>query len=128
MAKPPFEVRPLQGAHAFPHAGGKATAETNGHCPASRNGQLFPPAALPVPLSRPRTSWYDPCKPVADFVLALLLFLLTLPLLLLAALLVKLTSRGPALYTQIRVGKNGRLFTIYKLRTMYFDSEAETGA
>jgi lipopolysaccharide/colanic/teichoic acid biosynthesis glycosyltransferase len=40
---------------------------------------------------------------------------------------VKLTSAGPAFYTQTRVGRNGRLFTIYKLRTMMDDCESLTG-
>lgn len=37
-------------------------------------------------------------------------------------------SRGPLLYSQERVGKNGRLFTIYKFRSMVVDAEAKTGA
>src|SRR5439155_12868491 len=47
---------------------------------------------------------------------------------LLSMLLVKLTSRGPALYTQTRLGRNGRPFTIYKLRTMQHRCESLTGA
>ena len=80
---------------------------------------------LPRPVSAlPRRSWYDPVKRVLDIALALVLLLLALPVLLLAALLVRLTSRGPAFYSQTRVGKGGRPFTIYKLRSMYTDSEA----
>jgi lipopolysaccharide/colanic/teichoic acid biosynthesis glycosyltransferase len=60
-------------------------------------------------------------------VLALLGLILTAPMILLAATLIKLTSRGPAFYNQVRVGKNGRRFTIYKLRTMYDQAEATTG-
>jgi lipopolysaccharide/colanic/teichoic acid biosynthesis glycosyltransferase len=45
----------------------------------------------------------------------------------LSALLVKLTSKGPAFYTQTRVGRNGRLFTIYKIRTMIHNCESLTG-
>ena len=60
---------------------------------------------------------------VIDFLLALILFVLTLPFLLLAALLVKLTSRGPILYTQVRVGRGGRPYRVYKIRTMVVDSE-----
>jgi lipopolysaccharide/colanic/teichoic acid biosynthesis glycosyltransferase len=40
------------------------------------------------------------------------------PLIMMSALLVRLTSRGPAIFRQRRVGMNGRLFTLYKLRTM----------
>jgi sugar transferase (PEP-CTERM system associated) len=50
------------------------------------------------------------------------------PLMLLTALAVKLTSRGPVLYRQRRVGINGRVFTVYKFRSMYVDAEARTGA
>jgi sugar transferase (PEP-CTERM system associated) len=55
-------------------------------------------------------------------------FLLTLPLALVVALLIKLTSPGPALYKQSRVGLNGEPFTIYKFRSMRADAEAKTGA
>ena len=43
------------------------------------------------------------------------------------AILVKLTSRGPALYRQVRMGQGGRHFTLFKLRTMRQDAEAATG-
>jgi lipopolysaccharide/colanic/teichoic acid biosynthesis glycosyltransferase len=62
-----------------------------------------------------------------EFILALIGLILTAPIVLLAAVLIKLTSRGPAFYTQVRVGKDGRLFTIYKLRTMFHHAEAATG-
>ncbi len=51
-----------------------------------------------------------------------------MPLIFLAALAVRLTSRGPAFYTQTRVGKNGRLFTIWKIRSMIDNCESLTGA
>jgi sugar transferase (PEP-CTERM system associated) len=50
------------------------------------------------------------------------------PIMLAVALGNKLTSDGPALYTQRRVGRDGRPFTIYKFRSMRIDAEAETGA
>ncbi len=50
------------------------------------------------------------------------------PVMLLTAILVKLSSRGPILYRQRRVGVNGELFTLYKFRSMYADAEARTGA
>ena len=52
---------------------------------------------------------------------------LAAPLILLAMALVKLTSRGPAIYRQVRAGLGGRPFTIYKIRTMAHDCEARTG-
>lgn len=80
----------------------------------------------PVAAARPRG--YEAYKPWIDFALAAALLVVTAPVVLLAALLVKLTSRGPAFYTQVRVGQDGRLYTIYKLRTMVRDSESGTGA
>jgi len=54
--------------------------------------------------------------------------LLASPLMLLVAIAVRLTSPGPVLYKQIRVGRNGATFPIYKFRSMYRDAEAQTGA
>jgi len=50
------------------------------------------------------------------------------PVMLLVFLLVRLSSRGPALYRQRRVGKNDVPFTLYKFRSMFADAEAESGA
>jgi sugar transferase (PEP-CTERM system associated) len=66
-------------------------------------------------------------KRALDVVLAIVGLLVAAPVLLAAAALVKLTSPGGALYRQERVGLNGRVFTIYKLRTMRVDAEAGTG-
>jgi lipopolysaccharide/colanic/teichoic acid biosynthesis glycosyltransferase len=66
-------------------------------------------------------------KRVADVVFSLVLFTLLGPVLCVAALLVKLSSHGPAFYRQTRLGKNGRLFTLLKLRTMVDNAEAQTG-
>jgi lipopolysaccharide/colanic/teichoic acid biosynthesis glycosyltransferase len=46
----------------------------------------------------------------------------------LLVLLVRLTSRGPGLFRQTRVGRNGRIFAIYKIRTMTDNAEEATGA
>ena len=53
---------------------------------------------------------------------------LAAPFMLLTALAVKLTSPGPILYRQVRVGLGGAPFTVYKFRSMRVDAEAETGA
>jgi len=54
--------------------------------------------------------------------------LVSFPIMLLAALAVRLTSPGPVLYRQVRVGMDGALFTLYKFRSMRADAEAATGA
>jgi len=63
-------------------------------------------------------------KRAFDLVAAALLSLLSAPVVLIAALLVKYTSRGPVFFKQKRCGLNGRTFTLYKFRSMYEDAEA----
>src|SRR4029078_88535 len=84
------------------------------------------PSPLPVrrPTSLRRTLFL---KRVFDYGFASVLLVLTAPLVALCAVLVRLTSRGPAFYSQDRVGQFGRVFTIYKLRTMYHQCERHTG-
>jgi lipopolysaccharide/colanic/teichoic acid biosynthesis glycosyltransferase len=83
-------------------------------------------AVRPAPLP-PRLAWYLPLKHTLDFAIALVLCIPALPVVILAALAIKLTSRGPAFYTQVRLGKNGRPFAIFKLRTMTHQCESLTG-
>ncbi len=79
------------------------------------------PASVPV-------GWYSAVKAVADFLMALALLILAAPVILVCSLLVRLTSPGPALYSQIRLGWRGRPFRIFKLRTMRNDCEKVGGA
>lgn len=67
-------------------------------------------------------------KEVVDIVLGFLAFVLSLPVLAMCATIVKLSSKGPAFFTQSRVGQGGKLFKMYKLRTMYTNAESATGA
>jgi lipopolysaccharide/colanic/teichoic acid biosynthesis glycosyltransferase len=66
-------------------------------------------------------------KATGDIVLALVLLAMTGPLILVLLALVKLTSRGPAIYSQQRLGLGGRPYPIYKIRTMHHDCERATG-
>lgn len=66
-------------------------------------------------------------KAIEDYVLATLLFAVASPLMLLIAIGVKLSSRGPVLYRQERVTWNGERFQMLKFRTMPVDAEAVTG-
>lgn len=66
-------------------------------------------------------------KRAIDLVGAAFLLLLSLPILIVAALAIKLTSPGPVLFVQERVGLHGRPFRVYKLRTMIDNAEALTG-
>jgi sugar transferase (PEP-CTERM system associated) len=67
-------------------------------------------------------------KRTFDLVVASVGLLLAAPVMAIVAVLVRLTSPGPALYSQRRVGKDGVEFTIYKFRSMRADAEAKTGA
>jgi Undecaprenyl-phosphate glucose phosphotransferase len=67
-------------------------------------------------------------KRAMDIVLSLVALVLLSPLMLLIALLVKLTSRGPVFYRQERCGLNGRPFQMLKFRSMRVDAEQQTGA
>jgi lipopolysaccharide/colanic/teichoic acid biosynthesis glycosyltransferase len=62
-----------------------------------------------------------------DLLLSCVVLIPALPVLAVAAALVKLTSCGPAVYTQVRVGRNGRPFVLYKLRSMTHNCEATSG-
>lgn len=90
------------------------------------------PATLDTPPA-PARSASVPVRPVyalkgaADYLLAVLIAAPALPVVAVCLLLVKLTSRGPAVYSQSRVGRGGRVFTIYKIRSMYHDCEKVTG-
>ncbi len=62
-------------------------------------------------------------KRVFDLLFSSLVLLIAWPLFLVIALLIKMDSRGPVFYVQIRPGKNGRPIRILKFRTMYVDAE-----
>ncbi len=66
-----------------------------------------------------RSVVYDVCKRVFDIVAALIILVVTSPVLLYIGIRVKHTDGGNAIYTQNRVGKGGKVFKAYKLRTMY---------
>ena len=67
-------------------------------------------------------------KRVTDVCFAAAALIVLFPVLLLVALAVRLTSQGPILYHQRRVGQNGQLFYVHKFRSMLADAEATTGA
>ncbi|MGE7587276.1 sugar transferase [Peribacillus sp. NPDC101480] len=70
---------------------------------------------------------YFTFKTLSDFVLALIGLLITLPILIFFCLAIKIESKGPAFFFQERVGINGKLFKVIKLRSMYVNAE-EKGA
>lgn len=71
----------------------------------------------------PAVSWALMLKSVMDFIGASVLLVLASPLFLLAVIGIKLTSPGPAIFRQVRAGRYGRPFTMYKFRSMHTDAE-----
>ena len=63
-------------------------------------------------------------KRLMDILLSVLAVILGSPVFLITALLVKVTSPGPIIFSQVRVGRYGRHFKFYKVRSMYIDAEA----
>lgn len=77
-----------------------------------------------VEIGRNLCSWHNRLlKRIFDLLIAVPLALVVLPPVAVAALLIKLVDPGPAFYVQKRIGQNGRIVPVLKLRTMYVDSE-----
>lgn len=70
-----------------------------------------------------RNPWQELGKQVFDLVVTTAALLLISPLMLAIALAIRITSRGPAIFSQNRVGLNGRIFKMYKFRSMYVNAE-----
>ncbi len=70
------------------------------------------------------SSWVRFVKALGDRVAAALLLIAALPFMVLMMLAVRLDSKGPAIFKQVRVGRGGELFTMYKMRTMHTNAEA----
>ncbi|MDH6366289.1 MULTISPECIES: sugar transferase [unclassified Breznakia] len=64
-------------------------------------------------------------KPFLDYVISFIAIIILSPILLIIAILIKATSRGPVLFKQQRVGKNKELFNIYKFRSMRIDTPSD---
>lgn len=77
---------------------------------------------------QPQISPYFAWKSWIDVLVAAILLVFALPIIIVLVGIVRLTSKGPAIYKQVRVGKNGKIFTMYKIRSMRLDAESVTGA
>jgi len=71
--------------------------------------------------------WEESLKRLVDLVVSLFVIVVGSPVWLLVAAVIKIDSKGPVLYRQERVGKNGRVFDILKFRSMYADAETKSG-
>jgi exopolysaccharide biosynthesis polyprenyl glycosylphosphotransferase len=88
--------------------------------------QMLSMAHEPIALVRPprRSSIQEIAKRALDLVLASILLVMTAPVMLVAAVLIKAHDRGPVFFRQVRIGRGGEPFTLIKLRTMEVDAEA----
>lgn len=96
------------------------TGRANGVAPANAD-RSSPSTSLEKAFARHTPAW----KRAFDLAIAIPALVLLAPLLFLIGLLVRVTSTGPALYTQTRTGASGRPFSIYKFRTMTADAERQ---
>ncbi|MVB10730.1 UDP-glucose:undecaprenyl-phosphate glucose-1-phosphate transferase [Caprobacter fermentans] len=83
-----------------------------------------PAQAYPL-LSENRTQAYEFFKRFFDITLSIMGIVFLLPLFFLTACAIKLDSRGPVIYTQMRAGRNGKPFKLYKFRSMCPDAEEQ---
>lgn len=67
-------------------------------------------------------------KRIFDILISVIVSPFIIVIVLITGILIKLDSRGPVFYTQQRVGKDGKIFTIYKMRSMKVNAEEDTGA
>ncbi len=70
---------------------------------------------------------YGPYKAALEFLAAIVILVFATPIMVVAAIAVKLTSRGPIFYSQTRLGRNGRPYSIYKFRSMQHNCEKLSG-
>ena len=75
----------------------------------------------------PMPIWERIVKRSLDIIVSIIGIILTAPFLMILAIMVRIDSKGPIIYAQRRVGRNGKHFTMYKFRTMYTDAEAKSG-
>lgn len=77
-----------------------------------------------IPLDNPANA---AAKRLMDIIISVVMIILTSPIMLIAVLGVKLSSKGPVIFRQERVGKDNEVFTLYKFRSMRVNEEEKTG-
>jgi exopolysaccharide biosynthesis polyprenyl glycosylphosphotransferase len=92
----------------------------------NKTNQIFGLPLIEI-LTDPMPIWERIMKRILDFMISLVVLIISLPLMLLIGLLIRLSSEGPAIYKQKRVGRFGKEFTMYKFRTMRNNAESESG-
>ena len=110
----PVDVRIVPDLFQFMTIGGEA--------------ELFDGLPIMTLQATPLYGWNQISKRMLDIIFSLIILIVTSPLLLMIAVLNKLTSQGSVLYRQKRMGYDGRIFEILKFRTMRQDTEDKTSA
>ena len=88
------------------------------------NGYITHLTLSDMAISAKVTQFYRPIRRLVEIIISLVLLLLTSPIIIATFILIKLVSPGPVIFAQERVGVDGKLFTIFKFRTMHLESEA----
>lgn len=95
------------------------------------SGQLKTHQIFGVPLivllKEHMPSWQAQIKRIADIFVSLIILIAGAPFWLIVGLLIRITSPGPIIFAQERIGQNGKSFTMIKFRSMYKDAEKKTG-
>jgi exopolysaccharide biosynthesis polyprenyl glycosylphosphotransferase len=68
--------------------------------------------------------WQSNIKQIMDYVLAVIMLVFLSPVILILSVMIRLSGKGPVIYRQERIGRNGKTFTIYKFRSMYNPAES----
>jgi exopolysaccharide biosynthesis polyprenyl glycosylphosphotransferase len=92
----------------------------------NRTNQIFGLPLIDV-MPDPMPSWEKGTKRIFDLVFSIVILIIATPIMVIVAMLIRLTSSGPAIFAQERVGRFGRPYTMYKFRTMKQNAEVETG-
>lgn len=76
---------------------------------------------------QPMPLWERAIKRLMDILVSIIVLILGAPVFVIISIIIKLSSKGPVIYAQERVGRNGKTFTMYKFRTMHQNAEAKSG-
>ena len=96
--------------------------------PSKAEGLSPPPLSDPdIDLGRQTRGWYHWVRSIIEYPTTIVLFVVSLPVIAVAAVLIRLTSKGPAFYSQTRLGRGGKPFRVFKIRSMIHDCERYTG-
>jgi exopolysaccharide biosynthesis polyprenyl glycosylphosphotransferase len=83
---------------------------------------VYGAALIELPLGKMRL-WQSTLKRLSDLIVSILVLIILLPLIVFIAIKTSLSSPGPVIYTQVRIGRYGIPFKIYKFRSMFIDAE-----